>query len=431
MKNARARQTLTWILACSAGMFLLAYMAHFRQSVNDTPRQGWWNERGPVVPHDTFPGDCSLCHESGGWNRIKADFAFDHAAETGHELVGAHQAAECLRCHNDKGPVQDFVLRGCAGCHEDVHRGGLGSDCSSCHNESDWRPDERIASHQETRFPLVGAHATAPCWACHPGADTGVFRGADTACESCHLADLAQATNPDHVAAGFTTDCDRCHIPTSWGGAGFKHPGFPLSGAHARADCTQCHPGGVFSGTPSDCYSCHSTEYASTTNPNHQQAGFPTSCETCHSTSTWLGARFNHNRWPLTGAHASTDCSECHIGGVFAGTPTNCVDCHLPEYQATNDPDHEMAGFPTSCDACHTTSSWDGVRFNHRLPISSGPHSNLSCVDCHTVPMNYVLFSCIDCHEHRQSAMDSEHDDVRNYVWETSACYSCHPNGRE
>ncbi|MEK7413995.1 MAG: hypothetical protein AAB263_11830, partial [Planctomycetota bacterium] len=66
---------------------------------------GWWAEHGPVVPHDTFPADCSLCHEGTGWNSIRADFEYDHLARTGIPLEGAHEQAECLRCHNDRGPV--------------------------------------------------------------------------------------------------------------------------------------------------------------------------------------------------------------------------------------------------------------------------------------------------------------------------------------
>ena len=59
-------------------------------------RQGavsdWWNERGLVVPHETFPADCTLCHVRGSWTEMRDDFAFDHLAETGVALEGAHAA---------------------------------------------------------------------------------------------------------------------------------------------------------------------------------------------------------------------------------------------------------------------------------------------------------------------------------------------------
>ena len=33
--------------------------------------------------------------------------------------------------------------------------------------------------------------------------------------------------------------------------------------------------------------------------------------------------------FPLTGAHRLVDCELCHIGGVFKGTQTRCVSCHV------------------------------------------------------------------------------------------------------
>jgi len=45
------------------------------------------------------------------------------------------------------------------------------------------------------------------------------------------------------------------------------------------------------------------------------------------------------------------------------------------------------------------------------------------------VPSNYSVFDCTGCHEHRRSAMDSEHHDVPGYTYESHACYTCHPTG--
>jgi hypothetical protein len=39
------------------------------------------------------------------------------------------------------------------------------------------------------------------------------------------------------------------------------------------------------------------------------------------------------------------------------------------------------------------------------------------------------LFSCIDCHQHVQSRVDPEHRGVRNYVYGSTQCYTCHPRG--
>ncbi len=41
------------------------------------------------------------------------------------------------------------------------------------------------------------------------------------------------------------------------------------------------------------------------------------------------------------------------------------------------------------------------------------------------------IFSCINCHEHRKSKMDDEHKNVPGYLYESTKCYQCHPNGSD
>ena len=67
-----------------------------------------------------------------------------------------------------------------------------------------------------TGFRLVGIHKTLDCAECH-GED---FKQVSPDCFSCHQEDYREAKDPDHVAAGFPTDCVRCHISqASWSGA--------------------------------------------------------------------------------------------------------------------------------------------------------------------------------------------------------------------
>ena len=181
---------------------------------NGAIRHRWWQGLGPVLPHDSFPSDCALCHVGEAWNTLTEDFEFDHEAETGVPLVGAHASAQCLRCHNDRGPVDVFAAQGCVGCHEDCHAGDLGNDCLRCHTQRTWMPQNQISLHLKTRFPLVGAHAAVACWRCHPGADVGQFVPTDIECVTCHRDDLARTTN--HLGLGWVDRCDRCHIPTAW-----------------------------------------------------------------------------------------------------------------------------------------------------------------------------------------------------------------------
>ncbi len=467
------------------------------------PPHGWRADRGPVLPHDTFPADCGICHVTGDWHTLRPDFTFDHTAETGWPLAGGHFGAECLLCHNDRGPAGVAASRGCGGCHEDPHQGHLGALCESCHFEERWRPREAIAAHASTRFPLTGAHAVTACFACHPGAEIGNFQRVDTRCASCHRTDAAavkspdhlalgwtecqdchratsfadvrfahppsfplrgghaavacatchgsgpfsglspdcqnchmddfgRTTDPDHAALGFSVDCASCHRPTTWRRARFDHTTYPLRGAHRSTACSNCHTNGTFAGTPRDCVACHRSDFDATTDPGHAAAGFPTECDSCHTSfSTWRGALFDHATYQLRGAHRSTDCTNCHGNGVFAGTPRDCVACHQDDFDATSDPNHAAANFPATCDTCHTSfSTWRGADFSHTFPIDSGDHRRLDCNDCHESP-NFANFTCVSCHEHSRAEMNDEHDDVRNYVYVSSQCFACHPRGEE
>jgi len=443
------------VLAVLAVCFLvLACVSNIEYDLD--PRQGWWEGNGIVVPHDSFPSDCRLCHVEGSWNEIREDFEYDHEQETGVALVGAHREAKCLRCHNDRGPVQLFSQRGCAGCHEDLHRGNFGDQCVSCHSEETWILRDEIAVHNRTRFPLVGAHAAVQCWLCHSGGEVGDWVRLDIECASCHLEEALAATDPDHAANRWVTGCDRCHIPTTWNGAGFNHFAFPLTGAHASADCGACHVGGVFTGLPTDCAGCHSQEYQQANDPDHVAGGFSMSCELCHDTSSWDGAMFNHasinsgcavchqDDFNATtnpnhlAAGVSQTCEMCHgvnnwspANMTHAGITTNCAVCHITEYNQTTMPGHAAAGFPTTCEACHGTAGWTPASFNHSFPITSGDHGGFDCADCHTTPGNYQAFSCIHCHEHRQSKMADKHSGESGYSWNSNACLGCHPTGQD
>ncbi len=367
-----------------------------------SPLESWDSDLGPVVPHDSFPADCSLCHEGGDWANVQDDFEFDHEKETGVALAGAHENASCLLCHNDRGPVAQFAAKGCAGCHEDLHQGKLGQSCDDCHNEQTWRPQEAIAKHTRTRFPLVGAHASVDCSQCHEGATVGNFEALDTSCVTCHSGDLTRATSPDHVTQGWTDDCQRCHVPINWNQAQFNHPSsFPLAGGHRGQNCSVCHLGSTFEGLSADCSSCHLTDYQNTTDPNHVASNFSLDCMTCHSINSWQGASFDHpGSFPLTNGHNIQDCSACHVGGIFANLPTDCASCHLPDYQDTTDPNHAASGFDLDCTVCHTTSAWQGATIAHpnTFPLANG-HNIQDCSSCH---IGGVLTSlptdCASCH---------------------------------
>ncbi len=383
-----------------------------------------------------FPTNCESCHRASDttW-RNSGGGGFNHNAS--FQLLGTHATVACATCH--KNNVYRGTARDCVGCHLDKYNAtrspnhpaaGFPTTCESCHRASDPSWGGSGFNHNAS-FPLLGTHATANCATCHKN---NVYKGTARDCVGCHLDKYNATRSPNHVSAGFPTACEACHrgSDTSWAGAGFNHGSvFALVGRHATAQCASCHVNNVYKGTARDCVGCHRDKYAATRSPNHAAAGFSTSCESCHraSDSAWTGASFNHaSVFALVGRHSTAQCASCHVNNVYKGTARTCVGCHQPQYNATRNPNHASVGFNTNCETCHraTDGSWTQGTFNHtRFPLS-GRH-NVACAQCHTTG-NYSTFSCTVCHD--RSRMDSEHRGRSGYVYDSNACYSCHPNGR-
>jgi hypothetical protein len=197
-----------------------------------------------------------------------------------------------------------------------------------------------------------------------------------------------------------------------------------------------------------ECVSCHSSAFASTSSPKHAGGGFPETCNTCHSTVSWVPATVVTHEWfALAGAHASAACTKCHVGTptVWAGTPQECVGCHLADYQSSRYPTHET--FPKTCADCHNTSDWahvkGGIHPEDRFPINTGVHANAgisACADCHVAslgsPVKGANADCVHCHlgAHNQPAIDAVHGSLGSQYPGPSAsspnfCLSCHPSG--
>ena len=380
-------------------------------------------------PHGPLNIPCQNCHTLSGWKPIRNAPEFDHS-QTRYPLRGMHQKVACTQCHVK--PVFTNVGNKCADCHADIHKRQFGANCEQCHSVKGWQVSAQQINQHQNRFPLLGAHAALDCTSCHKGAATGQFQGLATQCYSCHAREYQATTGPSHVASGFPTTCEQCHGFNSWSGAKFDHlksTGFALTGAHIPLDCTACHVGGKFAGTPATCVGCHLSDFQKTTNPNHVQAGFPQTCQSCHTTAAWQPATFDHNtftKFPLTGAHVTVACTQCHVNGQFAGTPTDCVSCHMKDFQGTTDPNHAQAGIPTTCASCHTTTSWANATFDHSktgFPLT-GSHVTTPCSQCH-VNGNYNLTNttCVSCHlTNYQSATNPNH--VQAGFPQT--CESCH-----
>ena len=377
---------------------------------------------------------CDDCHTPYSWKNV-SPAKWNHKSATGYPLEGVHRTLDCAECHGENG--FDKLMLFCSDCHDkdfresrnpDHQAAGFSLRCQLCHlNQNTWKG--AVFSHD--RFLLKGGHKSAECSDCH---SSGQYSGLPAICVSCHLDDYNNTTDPDHQVLSFPTDCEDCHgtSTSTWGGASYVHTSFVLVGQHKLAQCSDCHQDGKYAGTSSACVSCHQDDYNSTVDPDHQSLNFSTECEDCHGAGfiSWKDVTFDHSVfWPLQGAHTSLDCSSCHTQGY--GLPQNCYGCHSQDYDNTSDPDHSTAGFPTDCEYCHypTHFSWSQAVFDHQFPIGSGKHTSASCTDCH-LTSDYRLFSCLECHTHRRTRMDRQHEDVIGYVYESLACFACHPEGR-
>jgi hypothetical protein len=353
-------------------------------------------------PHGALRWACDACHSTDSW-KMRPDASFDHA-ESGFSLEGQHSTLHCISCHRElkfSGTAKE-----CATCHVDVHKAELGPLCSRCHTTQTWKITEMLQRHQQTRFPLLGRHVTLDCQQCHGEMTRYQYKGTPLTCYGCHRVDYQKTKNPDHAAAGFSTECSLCHKENAFAwGTGFDHTltSFPLVGAHRTTSCTSCHKTADFRNTPIQCVACHQPGYQSTTDPNHTAAQFPTTCQTCHTPAAWKPSVFSHDNtsFPLTGAHRAVACKDCHVNNRYAGLSASCADCHLTDFRNSTSPNHTTLGFPQTCAQCHSTTSWRPATFDHStttFPLT-GTHVTTACASCH-VNGNYQLVyaDCYQCH---------------------------------
>ncbi len=377
-------------------------------------------------PHGDLRIACTQCHTTTAWKPVRSPLAYDHDS-TGFPLRDQHAGVPCIQCH--KALVFAKAPTRCANCHQDVHRGELGVQCERCHSSKSWLVPDMRQRHVQTRFPLMGPHMTVPCQGCHVNQQKFEFVNIPVDCYGCHRADYDATTAPAHRAAGLGTNCIQCHTPTALGWpTGFDHSttGFALIGAHATTPCTQCHAGGRFKNTPTQCDNCHDAQFLATSNPSHTAQGFSKDCQSCHTSLAWQPATFDHSKtnFPLTGAHIGVVCASCHTTMPYASAPTTCVGCHQRNYNATTNPPH--TGFSTDCTTCHSTSAWQPATFDHAkssFPLT-GAHASVPCTSCHA-NNNFTSAptACVGCHQADFNAAATPPHAAAGF---SSDCTTCH-----
>ena len=398
---------------------------------------------------------CKRCHNEHLGREadiVRLDpLAFDHR-HADFALEGAHTSVACSACHKT-GKKYAEAASDCHACHgdQDPHQGNLGDECHSCHTAESWKKFD--FDHDETDFPLHGAHRDTACNTCHINEkykDTvktcqgchaldDVHNGVNgTQCSDCHNErkwdeskfdhdkDPAKDKTPPTACVGchrgddahhgrYGKKCQSCHSETQWTKTRFDHDrstDFPLQGKHRQLQCNACHRGDLHEENLSvDCFSCHQADDVHDGQEGKQ-------CERCHQASGWGDSIvFDHDltRFPLLGLHATAPCEECHLSSTFKDARLDCVSCH-------RDDDEHEATLGSRCQDCHNPNSWAVWLFDHDEQTDfklQGAHSDLHCNDCHKRPTKEGVSQSRQCNAcHRQ-------DDIHQGRF-GSNCARCH-----
>ena len=332
---------------------------------------------------------CGTCHTPLGWSPATFDHNSVSFKLTAHKIKTDGTAFVCKDCHV-KGYAAPFDQNTCGNCHLQInqvfsteHFLAFGTNCMACHDGVE--SHGTLFDHNKVAFNLIGKHAPLKCSVCHINARTlKDLKATPLACVSCHQKD-------DHHNGQFGVNCASCHTPEGWSLAKVDHSkfAFHLDGKHAAVACESCHKNGVFKGTPQDCFSCHEKN-------DFHKGQLGTQCGACHQPAGWKPATVDHSKFAfhLDGKHSTVICANCHINGVFKGTPTDCASCHIKD-------DAHGGQLGTLCATCHSPAGWKPATVDHsKFPFHlDGKHSAVACAGCHK---NNIFkdtpTDCASCH---------------------------------
>ncbi|MEW6051774.1 MAG: hypothetical protein AB1644_12045 [Candidatus Zixiibacteriota bacterium] len=305
-------------------------------------------------PHKGRLGaNCTNCHSADGWN-VTNKANFDHS-KTRYPLEGKHAGVACDKCHIPGRERAKLPFAVCRDCHTDFHnkefaaRPSKGA-CEECHTVAGYSPARFLmAQHEQTKYPLTGAHKAVPCSGCHAKRASGTetvryqFKFKSMRCVVCH-GDPHRGEAKKYVT---NKGCEFCHSEETWRQVRFDHglTRFALEGKHSSVDCRKCHTGRVkgvkepaltMIGAATVCSGCHQDIHLG----QFAAAGSNvTDCAGCHTPQDWKARKFDHNRqsrFKLDGAHIRVPCQKCHRPIMVGTEPfvaykpldTACASCH-------------------------------------------------------------------------------------------------------
>ena len=296
------------------------------------------------VHNNKFGQNCTKCHSEQSFQVIKGMSDFDHNS-TNYKLENKHLLVNCTDCHKTK-LTDPLAHNKCTDCHTDYHErqfvvSKYAPDCSDCHSTKGFVGSSfTIERHNETEFPLVGAHLATPCFVCHKKEPKWNFRNIGKQCADCH----------ENIHESFIDNkyypeerCENCHSENRWVEVEFNHAktGYELLGEHKKQSCRACHfsmsaDGEIvqqFDYPTSSCTDCHTDKHN-----NQFESDGVTDCLKCHDYNNWKANKFDHNntKFVLDGKHINVACSDCHkekhVGQItyvqYKLNQFKCEDCH-------------------------------------------------------------------------------------------------------
>jgi len=385
--------------------------------------------------------DCIDCHN---FNKFTEIDKFDHD-KSDYPLEGKHKNVDCEKCHQIEGEgdnkfqkFKNLDFKKCTDCHDDVHKGALGTKCNSCHTEASFSINtvkRKFNHNRRTDYKLKGKHKRIACFECHSPdlPKTSIFsdfkNNSDFDCDRCH---------DDAHEGRFGTNCSSCHTEKTFNKikstGNFNHDitKFPLIGKHQKVNCKECHKTKLLDPiTHNNCSDCHDDYHDGELKAN----GTIIDCNKCHTEIGFDDFNFDierHNltNFPLIESHEATPCFACHqtIGQKkwkFQSIGKECVDCHenihLNELEIKYYPEQK-------CKVCHIESIWNKIdSFDHNKTdfVLEGKHNEVKCISCHK-PVNKIFKvkfknipnSCDKCHD------DQHHNQFEDNG--VNECKKCH-----
>ncbi|MBS1494988.1 MAG: class III cytochrome C family protein [Bacteroidetes bacterium] len=242
-------------------------------------------------------------------------------------------------------------------------------------------PGDLIAGHQKLSNDCYSCHrpfwgiSNDKCITCHKISEIGKLKNSTDSNSKKDKSLFHENLTSQNCASCHT---DHMGIKPDTKLSNFKHD---LLSTDIKNNCSDCHT------KPSD----------------KLHIPLSSSCNNCHVTTGWKqSVKFNHDM--ISGADKN-----------------NCITCH----QKPGDSFHQ--GLLDNCNKCHTTNKWSPANFNHSSYFLLDKDHNAKCNVCHT-SSNYKEYTCYGCHEHTQSNILKEHDEVSGNI---NDCVSCHTSGNK